>query len=273
MKSARDLKTASNLKTTARLSLNNGDRYTYKGQIGESRPERFYQVRCNQSGNLSLALTDLKANASLTLLNSKGKAVGRSDQPGLSQESLTQTVEPGIYYVRVSSNRGSTRYRLNLAIDPAQRSVGGQSPAVSDSSASDSRVFVQRVVDLTNAQRAQAGLPALRLNAKLSAAAYVHSRDMALNDYFNHTGFDGSKVTDRISAQGYHYLNAGENIAAGYATPEAVVEGWMKSPGHRANILYPDVKEIGVGFYFLPNDVGQAPYQYYWTQDFATPGR
>jgi uncharacterized protein YkwD len=268
MKSTKDLQTASNLKAAVQLSLNSGDRHTYRGQLGASQGEQLYRIRSNQSGILSLSLTDLKANAGLTLLNSKGKVVGRSDRARLSEESLTRTVGQGIYYVRVSSNRGSTKYKLNLAIDAAQTSRGGQFSAASNSSA-----FVQRVVDLTNAQRIQAGLPALKLNAKLSAAAYAHSRDMALKDYFNHTGFDGSKVTDRLSAQGYGYLNAGENIAAGYSTPEAVVEGWMKSPGHRANILYPKVKEIGVGFYFLPNDVGQAPYQYYWTQDFATPAR
>ncbi len=263
MKSARDLKTASNLKTAAHLSLNSGDRHTYQGQLEPSNLSRLYRIRCSQ-GNLSLSLMELKTNASLSLLNSKGKVLGQSDQAGVSPESLTQTVGQGTYYVRVSGNR-SSKYKLSLAIDSAQRSLGDQRSASYD--------FVQRVVDLTNAQRAQAGLPALKHNAKLSAAAYVHSRDMALNDYFNHTGSDRSKVTDRVSAQGYNYLNAGENIAAGYATPEAVVEGWMNSPGHRANILYPKVQEIGVGFYFLANDSGQAPYQYYWTQDFATPGR
>ena len=268
MKSARDLKIASNLKMAAHLSLESGDRHIYQGRLEPSNLSRLYRIRCSQ-GNLSLSLTDLKTNASLSLLNSKGKVLGRSDQAGVSPESLTQTVGQGTYYVRVSGDRGG-KYQLSLAIDSAQRSLGGQGSIESSVGSSD---FVQRVVDLTNAQRAQAGLPALKLNAKLSAAAYVHSRDMALNDYFNHTGSDRSKVTDRVAAQGYNYLNAGENIAAGYATPEAVVEGWMNSPGHRANILYPKIQEIGVGFYFLANDSGEAPYQYYWTQDFATPGR
>ncbi|MBW4661024.1 MAG: CAP domain-containing protein [Drouetiella hepatica Uher 2000/2452] len=264
MKLASDLKTASNPTTAARLSLNSGDRRTYRGQLEPSNLSRLYRIRCSQ-GDLSLSLTELKANASLTLLNSKGKTVGRSDRSGLSPESLTQTVEQGTYYVRVSGDR-SSKYKLSLAIDSAQKSSGGQRAVSSND-------FVQRVVDLTNAQRAQAGLPALKLNAKLSAAAYAHSRDMALNDFFNHMGSDRSKAADRVSAQGYSYLNVGENIAAGYATPEAVVAGWMNSPGHRANILYSKVKEIGVGFYFLANDSGQTPYQYYWTQDFATPGR
>ncbi|NJR64319.1 MAG: CAP domain-containing protein [Leptolyngbyaceae cyanobacterium CRU_2_3] len=174
-------------------------------------------------------------------------------------------VEQGTYYVRVSRERGNTPYKLNLAVKSSQTDAEPPSPALNNSS------FVQRVVDLTNAYRTQAGLQPLKLNAKLSAAAYKHSRDMALNDFFNHTGSDGSRAADRISKQGYNYGNAGENIAAGYTTPETVFQGWMNSPGHRANILYPNVKEIGVGFYFLSNDSGKAPYQYYWTQAFATP--
>lgn len=259
MKSARDLKTAAN------LSLNSGDRRTYIGQLKDAQSERLYRIRCKQSGSLNLSLTHLQSNADLTLLNSKGKALKRSDKAGSAKEMLKQTVKQGVYYVRVSSQQGKTQYRLNLAVEAAQ---SDNQPAATGNSA-----FVQRVVDLTNAQRTQAGLQPLKFNAKLSAAAYAHSRDMALNDFFNHTGSDGSRAADRILTAGYKYLNAGENIAAGYATPEAVVEGWMNSPGHRANILHSRVKEIGVGFYFLPNDVGQAPYQYYWTQDFATPAR
>jgi uncharacterized protein YkwD len=55
------------------------------------------------------------------------------------------------------------------------------------------------------------------------------------------------------------------------STPEAVVAGWMNSPGHRANILKPELKEIGVGYYFLADDTGKVNYHHYWTQVFATP--
>lgn len=146
---------------------------------------------------------------------------------------------------------------------------GSKARNVNSKSFIRSRAFIIRIAELTNRQRVQAGIAPLRLNLKLSAAAYTHSRNMALNDFFGHTGSDGSRVGQRVAAQGYKYSRVGENIAAGYATPEQVMEGWMNSPGHRANILSPDVREIGVGFYFLANDSGQAPYQYYWTQNFA----
>ena len=93
---------------------------------------------------------------------------------------------------------------------------------------------------------------------------------MALQDFFSHTGIDGSTMTQRIGVAGYQFSSAAENIAAGYTTPEEVVGGWMNSPGHRANILNPNLTEIGVGYYCLETDPGTLNYNHYWTQDFGT---
>ncbi|MBR8838528.1 MAG: hypothetical protein DSM106950_32135, partial [Stigonema ocellatum SAG 48.90 = DSM 106950] len=116
--------------------------------------------------------------------------------------------------------------------------------------------FIQRVVDLTNQQRQQAGLQPLQLNDKLEHAANAHSQDMALNHYFSHNSLDGSPASDRAKNEGYQYSTFGENIAAGQATPEDVVQAWLNSPGHRANILNPNYHDIGVGYYYLANDNG-----------------
>lgn len=131
--------------------------------------------------------------------------------------------------------------------------------------------FITGVVNLTNSFRAQNNLPPLIMNAQLNASAQGHTTDMALNDYFDHTGLNGSDIGDRIGATGYRYSYIGENIAAGYSTPEAVVNGWINSPGHRANMLNPNYKDIGVGYYFLANDTGNFNYNYYWTQNFGSP--
>jgi uncharacterized protein YkwD len=127
--------------------------------------------------------------------------------------------------------------------------------------------FEQRVADLVNQQRAINNLPALTLNTKLMAAARAHSQDMAEQGFFSHTGSNGSDVGDRISATGYDWTSYGENIAAGYATPENVVDGWMKSDGHRENILSANVTELGVGYVAKSG----SPYTHYWTNDFAAP--
>jgi len=110
----------------------------------------------------------------------------------------------------------------------------------------------------------------LQLSSQLTAAALGHSEDMAHNDYFSHTSLDGRAFWQRIEAQGYSFWSAGENIAAGYQTPAAVMAGWMDSSGHRANILDCDFKDIGVGYYYLANDSGDLNYRHYWTQDFGT---
>jgi uncharacterized protein YkwD len=268
MQSANNLKTNQNLSRASDLNFKGSGRRSYSGQVGESHSDRLYRLRFTQRSSLNLSLTGLKADAELALLSRSGKVLQRSDRAGATSEAIRQTVKRGVYYIQVSSDRGNTQYKLNLAVKAAKQTGGHEQLSTTSSS---NNAFIQQVVALTNSYRAQAGLQPLQLNSKLTAAAYRHSRDMALNDFFDHQGSDGSRAGIRIAAQGYRYTMAGENIAAGYTTPAEVVTGWMNSPGHRANILYPTAKEIGVGFYFLANDSGEAPYQYYWTQNFATP--
>lgn len=112
--------------------------------------------------------------------------------------------------------------------------------------------FELEVIRLTNIERTSRGLPPLQLNADLTDAARGHNQDMITNNFFDHTGSDGSSPSERACAQGYAPYGwgacyVGENIAAGYTTPAAVVAGWMGSTGHRANILNSDYREIGVG--------------------------
>jgi uncharacterized protein YkwD len=127
--------------------------------------------------------------------------------------------------------------------------------------------YETRVIELINAERAQVGLSALSAQGQLGSAARLHSTDMACNNYFSHTGLDGSTVGERAQRQGYNWSYVGENIAAGYSSPEGVVQGWMKSPGHKANILGADYTEIGIGYAF-----GDASdYGLYWTAVFGSP--
>ena len=131
--------------------------------------------------------------------------------------------------------------------------------------------LINQVLELTNAERANAGLNPLTLNTKLSQAAEGHSDSMANDDFFSHTGANGSSVGARVQDTGYQYSTVGENIAAGQTTAEEVVQGWMNSPGHRANILNANYTEIGLGYEYLANDTGSVNYNHYWTQVFGTP--
>jgi len=121
--------------------------------------------------------------------------------------------------------------------------------------------YEAEVVSLTNDQRAAHGCPALRDDPRLRAAAIAHSVDMRVRDYFAHNTPDGVTPWTRIEAQGYSDPSA-ENIAMGQPTPQAVVEAWMNSAGHRANILNCSSKAIGVGVQFGPDGP-------WWTQDFG----
>lgn len=111
----------------------------------------------------------------------------------------------------------------------------------------------QATLCLLNRERTSRGLPALRVNALLSQASLAHSRDMVRLNFFEHTSADGRSVGDRLRAIGYSRgvsASAGENIAYGVgrkATPESIVRAWMRSEGHRADILRPSFTEIGIG--------------------------
>lgn len=121
------------------------------------------------------------------------------------------------------------------------------------------------VVTLTNEERAKYGLYALVYDSQLTQAAQGHAEDMALNDYFDHTGLDGRSPADRITDAGYIWNYCAENIAAGYPDAASAVDGWINSPGHHANMLSTTACDLGVGYAYD----GTAYYGHYWVQNFG----
>lgn len=119
--------------------------------------------------------------------------------------------------------------------------------------------YEAEVIRLVNDIRKQNGLQALTANWELSRVARYKSQDMRDKGYFSHTSPTYGTPFQMIKAFGISYRTAGENIAKGYASPQAVVNGWMNSSGHRANILNASYKQIGVGYVAQGN---------YWTQMF-----
>jgi uncharacterized protein YkwD len=164
--------------------------------------------------------------------------------------SPSHTFDAGVYWVTlvVTDTSGST--------DLAQTVIAVAS-------------WEEEVVRLTNIERWSADggahLPPLKQESHIDAAALRHSTDMALNNHFDHTGTDGSSGGDRMRDAGYNWFTWGENIAAGYTSPAAVVAGWMGSPGHHANIMYPSFREIGVSYVYR----GASTYRHWWTQNFG----
>jgi uncharacterized protein YkwD len=107
----------------------------------------------------------------------------------------------------------------------------------------------------------------LAWDARLMGAAFVHSRDMAQNNLFSHTGSDGSTPSQRVSAAGYDWSTTGENIAAGQPTVAAVVAAWMASPDHCANIMTPAFRDFGVAC----ATSSTSTYRIYWTMELGAP--
>ncbi|GAB6446835.1 CAP domain-containing protein [Bacillus luti] len=141
---------------------------------------------------------------------------------------------------------------------PAEQKPAEQKPAEEAKSLSE---FEQRVVELTNAERTKQGLPALQIDTELSKVARIKSEDMQKNNYFDHNSPTYGSPFDMMKKFGISYKSAGENIAQGQRTPEEVVQAWMNSAGHRANILNSGFTHIGVGYVENGN---------YWTQQFIT---
>lgn len=121
-----------------------------------------------------------------------------------------------------------------------------------------------QVIQLTNQQRAKNGLKALTPNWELSRVARYKAADMKDNNYFSHTSPTYGSPFTMVKNFGIAYQAAGENIAAGQPTPQKVVESWMNSSGHRANILSATYTQIGVGY------AKGGSYGYYWSQMFIT---
>lgn len=117
------------------------------------------------------------------------------------------------------------------------------------------------ILRLVNIERKKANLKPIIICPQLTKVAEVKSKDMAVSNYFDHTSPTYGSPFNMMDEFGILYRAAAENIAKGYKTPEAVVKGWMNSPGHRANILNPNYGKMGIGFYTA--DVS------YWTQMFT----
>jgi uncharacterized protein YkwD len=145
----------------------------------------------------------------------------------------------------------------NTPEKPADPPPVNNNPAPTESQASEAKVL-----EITNKERAANGCGALVFDERLANAARGHSADMAAQNYFDHKSKDGRSFVDRIKVAGYPSPGA-ENIAAGQPTPEAVMKGWMESPGHRANILNCGLKALGVGV------AKGGSFGIYWTQNFG----
>ncbi|GAA4713809.1 CAP domain-containing protein [Brevibacillus fulvus] len=161
-------------------------------------------------------------------------------------------------------NRIYPGMRLNLPAKvystPAKQQQQSQQPQQQQTQQQTASVsaFASQVADLVNQERAKAGLKPLQMDSQLSAMATDKAKDMANNHYFDHNSPTYGSPFEMMEQYGINYSYAGENIAMGQRSPQQVMEDWMNSSGHRANILNANYTKIGVAYY-----------NGYWVQEFT----
>ncbi|MEV6250389.1 CAP domain-containing protein [Streptomyces sp. NPDC051742] len=223
---------------------------------GAHEPAGLTPAPSTSSGPASATASASPATPATPSLAARTKAAATSARP-----APTATPAP----VRTTAPRTSapepapTRTGTGGGSDTGTGTGGGTGAGAQGGSGDGS--VADQVISLVNAERAKAGCGPLAANATLAGAAQGHSDDMAARDFFDHTNPDGEGPGERVTEAGYPWSTYGENIAKGQSTPEQVMEAWMNSPGHRANILNCDFKEIGIGVH---TEGGP-----YWTQVFG----
>ncbi|MBP0724669.1 hypothetical protein J5Y03_05640 [Bacillus sp. RG28] len=131
---------------------------------------------------------------------------------------------------------------------PAQTQPSKPASSQKPSTSSTMSAFELKVIDLTNAERAKQGLKPLKADDALGKVARIKAQDMTDEHYFDHTSPKYGSPFDMMKQFGISFSSAAENIAQGQKSPEEVVNAWMNSAGHRANIMNPSLTNIGVGY-------------------------
>ena len=179
--------------------------------------------------------------------------------PAVTHGAIKTFKEPPFEFYKVSkgdtfwyiAQRYGLDYRklmdLNPTIEPRNMHVGEVIRLKSNAPSPSG--FEEQVVQLVNQERAKAGLKPLTHRADVKNVAQKKAEDMINSNYFSHTSPNYGSPFDMLKTFGISYSSAGENIAKGQKTPQEVMNAWMNSSGHRANILKPEYDSIGVGFY------------------------
>lgn len=147
--------------------------------------------------------------------------------------------------------------------DTTESGTGDTNTSNDETADKDASEQAQAVLKIVNEERAKQGLKALILDKQLNNVAQLKAEDMKKNNYFDHNSPTLGSPFDLMRSQGVSYRTAGENIAAGQQSAEAVMNSWLNSSGHRANILNGNYTKLGVGF------VTGGRYGTYWVQEFT----
>ena len=181
-------------------------------------------------------------------------------KPEVTTESTTQSVIKPTYTTEATTESTTQSVKPTYTTESTTQKVTETSTETTTSSTNVNNSTAKELLNLVNKARAENGLSALTLNSNLSAVAQKKAEDMKNNNYFSHTSPTYGSPFDMIKNAGINYKTAGENIAKGQKTAEAVFNAWMNSSGHRANILNSRFTQMGIGVTDGSNK--------YWSQMF-----
>ncbi|WP_245890102.1 CAP domain-containing protein [Rummeliibacillus pycnus] len=241
--------TGSNKGTTSNTGSNKGTTNTGSNQGTTSNTDS--NKGTTTTGSNQGTTSNTGSNKGTTNTGSNKGTTSNTD----SNQGTTNTGSNQGTTSNTDSNKGTT----NTGSNQGTTSNNGSNTTTSTNANSSVSQFEQEVVTLTNAERAKEGLAPLQIDTKLMSSARAKSEDMSKNHYFDHTSPTYGSPFDQMKSLGISYKSAGENIAQGQKTPQEVVQAWMQSPGHRANIMNASYTHIGVGYAASGN---------YWTQQF-----
>ncbi len=233
-----------------------------------------------------LSVTGLDTTATIGLVTDNGDGTFDYDPNGMfddldvdrtiPQRPVPETATDSFRYTITDSFGLTSTATVTITISGVSDDDGGGGPrggfartTIAESSVAESDP-ADALLDLTNDLRLANGLAPVALDTALIMAAQQHADDMADNDFVSHTGSDGSTPGGRAVSAGFNWSSIGENIAAGQASAEAAFAAWTESPGHLETILDPMFTDLGIGYANRPDDTGDADYQFYWTQLFAS---
>jgi uncharacterized YkwD family protein len=232
--------------------LNNSDLIKSENQSSETETRKDITQQTNENKEVSSDITstnDLDKQRSLP-------------SSGSIEENKSPSSRAADNGVTNKTNKPSSSTTQKPSSSSSQQKPSQSSTPSKPAPSQNFSEFQTKVLELVNQERAKVGLNPLTLNAKLSSVATQKSQDMADLGYFDHTSPTYGSPFDMMKQFGVSYQSAGENIAKGQTSPEQVMNGWMNSDGHRANILNSSFTQLGVGV------VKNANGQLIWTQMF-----
>ena len=258
--------TSGNVKVAGLQTLSN---QLCKGNQGQINLEALKQACANGSINNLLKSKNINCNSDQAkqLLQKYGKACDKAkatkacDKTKTTTKCLTKKATPAKPATPATPAKPATPATPAKPATPVKPAT----PTTGTSTTPASGTSEAQVAKLVNQERAAAGLPALTFNAELAKVAEMKAADLRDKGYFDHNSPTYGSPFDMMHQFGITYTAAGENIAKGQRTPAEVMDGWMNSPGHRANILNSNFTEIGVGYVTDSNGTG------YWVQMFIRP--